>query len=171
MENNELWIELMSIVKAEGAVLEISKVYPKKYFIEIDSSFPLCSDVTLNGRITNLSGSLILKATLDFSLMHSCDRCLDEYKEEYHIDFSDVIAKENSGYEEGEFIPYSGSKVNLVEAIYKTVFPLMLDKHLCKPDCKGLCSICGGNLNEHECDCKEDEIDPRLEKLKDFFKN
>lgn len=171
MENNELWIELMSIVKAEGSELEISKVYPKKILLEIDSSFPLDSDITLNGKITNHSGSLVLEAALDFSLLHLCDRCLDEYRENYHIEFSDIIAKENSEYEEGEYIPYSGNRVNLTEAIYKEIFPLTLEKHLCKPDCKGLCLLCGGNLNENDCGCKTEEIDPRLEKLKDFFKN
>lgn len=171
MENNELWIELMPIVKADGASLEISKAYPKKCFLESESLLPLNSEVKLNGRITNLSGSLILKATLDFSLLLSCDRCCDEYEESYHLDFSDVIAREGSEYEEGEFIPYSGNKVDLTEAIFKTIFPLTLDKHLCNPNCKGLCPICGGNLNERECGCKDEEIDPRLEKLKDFFKN
>ena len=171
MENNELWIELMSIVKADGAVLEVSKVYPKKCFLEIDSSLPLDSDITFKGQISNLSGSLVINGVLYFSLMYSCDRCLKEYKEEYELEFSDVIAKEDSQLEEGEFIPYSGNKVLLTEAIYKAVYPLTLDKHLCEPQCKGLCPICGGNLNVHDCGCKEDEIDPRLEKLRDFFKN
>lgn len=170
MENNELWIELRTIIKADGAVLNVSKVYPKKCFLELDSSLPLCSDITLNGTITNLSGSLTIKATLEFSLMRLCDRCLEETKKDYSIEFSDIIAKEDSGYEEDEYIPYSGNKVDLTEAIYKAVFPLTLDRHLCRSDCKGLCSICGGNLNEHECNCKEEQIDPRLEKLKDFFK-
>lgn len=25
---------------------------------------------------------------------------------------------------------------------------------LCQPDCKGLCSFCGANLNEESCDCR-----------------
>lgn len=171
MENNELWIELMSVVKADGAVLNAEKVYPKNSFFEFDSSFPLCSDIKLKGQIENLSGSLFLKAMLDFSLMFTCDRCLEEYKEDFSIEISDVIAKEDAGYEDGEFIPYASNKVLLTEAIFKAIYPLTLDKHLCKEDCKGLCGICGGNLNEVDCGCKVEEIDPRLEKLKDFFKN
>jgi len=34
---------------------------------------------------------------------------------------------------------------------------IMLDypiKPLCKPDCKGLCPVCGMNLNEGGCNCK-----------------
>ena len=95
MENNELWIELQTIIKADGAVLNVSKVYPKKCFLELDSSLPLCSDIKLDGTISNLSGSLVLKATLEFSLLRLCDRCLEETKKDYNIEFSDFIAKED----------------------------------------------------------------------------
>jgi uncharacterized protein len=36
---------------------------------------------------------------------------------------------------------------------------------LCKPDCAGLCPICGQDLNQGPCDCVSVEIDPRWEKL------
>ncbi len=28
---------------------------------------------------------------------------------------------------------------------------------LCKPDCRGLCSFCGANLNHEKCNCKDNE--------------
>lgn len=40
---------------------------------------------------------------------------------------------------------------------------------LCKPDCQGLCPKCGVNLNLEQCDCVDDDIDPRLAKLKDLL--
>jgi uncharacterized protein len=42
-------------------------------------------------------------------------------------------------------------------------------KTLCSETCKGLCPICGQNLNEGDCDCEIENIDPRLQKLKDFY--
>ena len=36
----------------------------------------------------------------------------------------------------------------------------------CKPDCAGLCPICGENRNEVECSHPEAEIDPRMAVLK-----
>ena len=38
-------------------------------------------------------------------------------------------------------------------------------KILCKEDCLGLCQRCGKDLNEGDCGCKDDEIDPRLAPL------
>ncbi len=40
---------------------------------------------------------------------------------------------------------------------------------LCKSDCLGLCMVCGQNLNEADCGCKADEIDPRFAKLRSLL--
>ena len=39
-------------------------------------------------------------------------------------------------------------------------------KPLCRHECKGLCAVCGTNLNRGACDCKRDWEDPRLAPLK-----
>jgi uncharacterized protein len=39
---------------------------------------------------------------------------------------------------------------------------------LCRPDCPGLCIVCGGRLDEGTHDHPDDEIDPRLEALRGF---
>lgn len=41
---------------------------------------------------------------------------------------------------------------------------------LCSDTCKGLCPTCGHELNEGDCGCDNEVIDPRLAGLKDFFK-
>jgi uncharacterized protein len=42
-------------------------------------------------------------------------------------------------------------------------------KPLCSEDCKGICPQCGQDLNEGECDCEIETVDPRLAKLKEFY--
>jgi uncharacterized protein len=39
-------------------------------------------------------------------------------------------------------------------------------KPLCSETCKGLCPLCGKNLNRAQCTCKKEETDPRWEPLK-----
>jgi uncharacterized protein len=39
---------------------------------------------------------------------------------------------------------------------------------LCRPDCKGLCEVCGGDRNLGECPGHED-VDPRFAVLADLF--
>lgn len=73
-----------------------------------------------------------------------CARCLLSYgldfKKEFDFDY-DVKGK---------------TTLDLTEDIRQEIileYPLKL---LCKPDCKGLCQICGKNLNEGECGHKPD---------------
>jgi uncharacterized protein len=40
---------------------------------------------------------------------------------------------------------------------------------ICRADCKGLCPICGGNLNETLCSHEGEEVDPRLSILKTWL--
>jgi uncharacterized protein len=40
---------------------------------------------------------------------------------------------------------------------------------LCRPDCRGLCSQCGQNLNNGTCDCQQQAGDPRLAVLRDLL--
>ncbi len=40
---------------------------------------------------------------------------------------------------------------------------------LCRPECKGLCAICGMDLNVDACDCRTDTTDPRWEALRDVM--
>jgi uncharacterized protein len=48
------------------------------------------------------------------------------------------------------------------EQIYLSV-PM---KVLCRQDCRGLCPTCGADLNEVECGCPKEVIDPRWASLK-----
>ena len=37
---------------------------------------------------------------------------------------------------------------------------------LCRDDCRGLCPICGADRNDTDCDCVEDDDDPRWAALR-----
>ena len=40
---------------------------------------------------------------------------------------------------------------------------------LCRDDCRGLCPVCGHNLNEGDCGCDRGQLDPRMAKVLDVF--
>ena len=39
---------------------------------------------------------------------------------------------------------------------------------VCSEKCKGLCPVCGQDLNKAECGCERKVVDPRLVTLKDI---
>ena len=42
-------------------------------------------------------------------------------------------------------------------------------KVVCSEDCKGLCQHCGADLNEGDCGCSQENIDPRWAALVDIM--
>ena len=62
---------------------------------------------------------------------------------------------------------YNKGKSNEIHVVNNVNLELPT-KFLCNDDCKGVCVMCGKNLNKDQCDCKK-PIDPRLEGLLQFL--
>jgi uncharacterized protein len=48
---------------------------------------------------------------------------------------------------------YEGDEIDLLPLIRDTILLAVPIAPFCQPDCKGICSECGGNLNVGECKC------------------
>ena len=87
----------------------------------------------------------------DVTLGIPCSRCLAEVRYPVsvqvtkEVDFSE-LDEEDSSYIEDKYL-------DLDILIFDEVVPKLPSRVLCKEDCKGLCPVCGTNLNEKECRC------------------
>ncbi len=72
--------------------------------------------------------------------------------------------------EEMEDIDYLiGFDLDVDKLIYGEILVNWPMKVLCKEDCKGICKVCGMNLNKGNCDCQRTELDPRMAAIQDVF--
>jgi uncharacterized protein len=104
-----------------------------------------------------------------------CGRCLDPYEVTVNTPFElrYVPQTENSGEGEREVREddlttafYREGSLDVSELL-REQFQLALPmKPLCSEACRGLCSVCGTNLNRGSCECKPRWEDPRLAALK-----
>jgi uncharacterized protein len=63
---------------------------------------------------------------------------------------------------------FEGDKIDLTELVREQILLNLPTQIFCREDCQGLCQKCGANLNLIDCNCKEDEIDPRWSVLKNL---
>src|SRR5262249_56846189 len=61
---------------------------------------------------------------------------------------------------------YDNEEIDLEQLIRERFEMSLPMKPLCVDDCRGLCPVCGANLNRGTCACKTDWEDPRLAVLK-----
>lgn len=134
--------------------------YPFSYksAVEFDASSPEKKKVRVNGGFT-------------VRLMLPCDRCLDEVEKEFCISFDKVLDFSEDADEENlsEMSFVEGSELDVDILVYDELVMAMPMKVLCKPDCKGLCPVCGVNRNEMSCGCDTRVPDPRMAAIRDIF--
>ena len=56
--------------------------------------------------------------------------------------------------------------VDLLPALREELLLGLPDFPVCRPDCRGLCDVCGMDQNEGVCNCKTQTMDPRWESLR-----
>ena len=61
---------------------------------------------------------------------------------------------------------YEDDEIDLGQLMREQFYLALPMKPLCAADCKGLCPVCGTNLNRGSCDCKREWDDPRMAALR-----
>ncbi len=158
--------DVSTVVNTEGASItldggiEIADFSPD---IEVLQA-KICGQLTCSG------GVLVLSANLDAKIKTVCARCLKELELPVSVDFSETLvqAGQESDKDLDSVIVFEGTEVDVGEIAVNNLLLNVSSKYLCSDDCRGLCPKCGKDLNQGECNCDFDEIDPRWEKLKNF---
>lgn len=138
--------------------------------VKLYSGNPFKTPVCIQGKIVNHAGIVELHYHAKFQFFKPCDRCLTDVVKDYDMAFEHILVNELNAAYSDEFILLEDSKLNMDELVVADILLELPLKILCKDDCKGLCPICGQNLNEKECGCRTEQLDPRLEALKELLK-
>ena len=114
-----------------------------------------------------------MQSTLSVNI--PCDRCLEDVRYDFELDFEKRVdlgrtdAELIEGLDESNFI--DGYHLDADQLLFNGILTEWPMKVLCSDDCKGICSVCGQNLNEGSCDCEDPGLDPRMSVIRDVFKN
>ncbi|MDD5530115.1 MAG: DUF177 domain-containing protein [bacterium] len=151
---------------------------PKEYFINIEglregvNEFKYTTDglyleigelqkgIEIQLKVTKIVKRLIVKGKIIFSLELECARCLEKYIIKFTEGISSVFLPNNpSGIKSEEETEdpdvnfYTGKTISLVQLIRDIILLAIPIKPLCSVSCKGICPVCGKNLNEADCGC------------------
>ncbi len=110
--------------------------------------------------------------TVKTRLRLSCDRCLEAFTLGIDEDFDVIYSIDELAVKDEHLRPLSpyDDKIDLRPYIRETLVLTIPVKQLCSPRCKGLCPVCGTNLNRETCSCKNEVHDPRWDTLKELKK-
>lgn len=122
----------------------------------------------VKGKVYSLDRKLWIHFAYEGMVHFACDRCLKLYdrvlKGEITSELSDVDEFDV------EWLVIRDGHIDLSEALTDDIVVNLPIQLVCDESCLGLCPNCGVNLNDDQCNCNQEKIDPRLEGLKNFFK-
>lgn len=91
-----------------------------------------------------------------------CVRCLSGFDQPLHATFEELYAFDKRSTTESGLILPEDANIDLEPLVREYLLIEMPISPLCKADCKGLCPICGENLNEESGDHHHAEEDEEL---------
>ena len=123
---------------------------------------------TAEGTIRNTAGVLDLHAVTRARMKCVCDRCGREFERDWLQTVDVPLVADLSDDADSDAFPIEDNGVDVNEVL-ETCFILESEsKTLCREDCKGLCPVCGKDLNDGPCGC-ETPKDPRFAVLEQLL--
>ncbi len=139
----------------------------KKYDIVNTTPFKV------KGKIFKATDKIYLYLIFIGSVTFNCNRCISNFTKEIsgELNYEVIIDEENKlDIDNEDDIIYTNDNIlDLSKILTDSIVLSIPMKVICSEECRGLCPVCGKDLNSESCTCDEDNIDPRLEKLKQFF--
>ena len=125
-------------------------------------------DFTGTARFSRTPQGFFLQGEFEAKTDLECVRCLDPFSQLLKWTVTDLYAFDQSNItESGLLVPEDG-QIDLEPLLREYALLEFPISPVCKPDCKGLCPVCGENLNKTDCGHRP-QADSPFAALKDLL--
>ena len=139
------------------------QVYPFQATLQIEPMEVLSDpvhfeDIAVEGEFFCTGENRVsLRAKADARAVSRCCRCLERVETPVHAEIDAVYAK-TPDPDDPDLYAFEANAIELTDAVRDALLLELPMQFFCKPDCKGLCPVCGANLNTVTCTCQEGKV-------------
>src|SRR2546423_1906091 len=164
----------LNLNKIRTAQERFEQICPPEQF-GADQDFRVVEPISLAFDIFRNKQQFRLVGRVHTTIELACGRCLEPYAlpVDQTFDLRYQPHAHNTGEGEREIEEddlttafYEDDEIDLGQLMREQFYLALPMKPLCSGACRGLCAMCGTNLNRETCECKRDWKDPRLEPLR-----
>lgn len=149
---------------------EIDRESPVLAGFEAEVREPLILDVQVR---QPSGGTYVMTAELRGTVMAPCRRCLkpteipieESFRVVYQEPGRDAFLSEEPGDDDIVWLERRAHRIELDPQVRDRLFIDTERFPLCRPDCPGICPVCGQDLAEGTCDCRLETVDTRWKAL------
>jgi uncharacterized protein len=166
---------LLDLGKIRTAHTSIEEVYQPQAFRGAEEPYRIAEPVSLRFDVLKTDDRYRLTGTVQTVLELPCSRCLEPFRWPVDAAFDLVYHPQSGNVGEGELEVgqedlstafYDNEEIDLGQLAREQFYLALPMKPLCSDACRGLCAVCGINLNRETCECRRDWVDPRLAVLR-----
>lgn len=107
-------------------------------------------EAVFSGIYYYIDDKIFVKGSIAYGIVYPCDRCLKSVQYNKEIIFDEVFYRQA---QDGADYTYSGTEIDLSKPAADYIILDMPAGIVCGKSCKGLCAVCGRDLNEGSCNC------------------
>ncbi len=165
-------LSIASGLASPGDTVSRQDALPPSSFEMGGRSFELPEGLSYDVALTNTGEGILATGIVRGRAVTACDRCLEPASVDVAAELSCYYLHEEpvdevEDEEDFGLIDEQSDTVDLADAIQGALAMEVPFVVLCRDDCKGLCPVCGANLNEGPCGCTV-EPDPDFERPNPF---
>ena len=169
-------INLSDVLSEQHKPIDATVDFEMEQFRMKSGTFPIIEKSPVHVVVSHMKDKeLKIQTETKIAVLIPCDRCLTDVKQEFEMGFTKYVdlavsdADLREGFDESNFI--DGYYLDVDKMLYNEILVGWPTKVLCSENCKGICNVCGQNLNEGACDCEDTGLDPRMSVVRELFKN
>ena len=153
-----------------NAIDNPGQAFHAEFAEELDTYEYKFSTIELKADYIYTGEQLLLKGRINTVFKTNCALCLAETDYPIEIEVEERFVRQEKS---DEFYCFSGEQISLDKMVTDNILLNLPAKVICKPDCKGLCPVCGMNLNTGSCACDkgQEQAENPFSKLKGLFED
>lgn len=167
-------VNLSDVLTSEGKQMSMEAPLEMTCFESRMGNFGIAEKSPVRFTFTNIGKEKArVEGSVQITFQTSCDRCLTEVPTMLDLHFERIVTSSEGSVEDEQIDDLSfmeGYQLNVETFVYNEIIGNWPAKILCKEDCRGICPVCGQNLNVRDCGCDTFVPDPRMAVIQDIFK-
>lgn len=146
---------------------------------DLDPALKPLTDLSGHADLIRTNDGILVRANLYTNVELTCSRCLTQFATPVRFKIDEEFYP-LTDINTGARLPLaedadpaatidSNHILDLSEVVRQDLLLALPLVPLCRNECKGLCPSCGQNWNEGDCECDDQELDPRFAALKQLL--
>jgi len=154
-----------------------------------ETGFHAVHGARLKATLRKVSGGVLLTGQFQADVSAPCKRCLAEASVSLPVSFQlNLMPRDLAQHEESEYVEgaeraeragsfrledadrewFDGKTIELDPILREQILLALPMNLVCTESCRGLCPVCGNNLNEKQCECHREAMDSRWMALRNI---